>query len=164
MLGIREGLGNGGVSSLDAVKVPLPSGAISVNAGVHATCAVLLDSSLWCWGREAEPTPTMREPFSKDVADVCVGQNFGCALRTDGSVWCWGQNFFGELGDSGPASTGRPVTGLTGRVRDIECGTFHVCAVLEDGTLSCWGDNRPGGADYGTPATITVPTPPACSR
>jgi alpha-tubulin suppressor-like RCC1 family protein len=162
--GDGDGLGTVSVGSPTAVKVPLPMGVMRASAGVHETCAVLADGSLWCWGRPLDQMPQVRQPFTSAVKDVCVGQNFGCALRTDGSVWCWGQNDSGELGDSGPASTGRRVTALAGRALQIDCAVFHACAVLEDGTVSCWGDNTYASAGTGPPSRTAAPAPVSCPR
>jgi alpha-tubulin suppressor-like RCC1 family protein len=64
-------------------------------------CAVAIDGSVSCWGRNLggelgvgddlpHPVPT-KLPGLYGVARAVLGQTFGCGLEHDGALWCWGE-------------------------------------------------------------------------
>jgi alpha-tubulin suppressor-like RCC1 family protein len=140
-----------------------------VSLGNHFGCAVLLDRTVWCWGRNDEaqlgypttdlcpeelPNGQTRSiachtfPFQvvgldRSVA-VVTGGAFACALRDDGTVRCWGGNGAGQLGNglTLPSASPAVVRGLSG-VTAIAAGARHACAVV-DGRVHCWGANDRG--------------------
>ena len=84
-------------------------GAQKLSAAESATCALMADASLRCWGdnsdaergRGAQSTQELAGPV-KDlapVADVAVGADHVCVLAKDGTPWCWGSNHDGQIGD-----------------------------------------------------------------
>ena len=141
--------------------------AIYVGSGRHHSCAILMDGSVWCWGRNdrgqvGDGTITTNPiPVAVRVVDslgnpvtgfvqVVGGWSHTCALRWDGTVWCWGRS--GRLGYNEATDTpyvNQPVqisgTGetLTGVVQ-ITAGADHTCALRWDGTVWCWGINGNG--------------------
>jgi Ca2+-binding RTX toxin-like protein len=96
--------------SLPAVDLGTGRTATTIGAHLYATCAVLDDGTLECWGDN-----TYGELGQGDTAD-----------RGDAS---------GEMGDALP-----PIALGSGRtVSVIALGDHHVCAGLDDGTVKCWG-------------------------
>jgi alpha-tubulin suppressor-like RCC1 family protein len=87
----------------------LPAGVARLSSAESATCALLVDATLRCWGdnsdgelgRGAETTQELAGPVSGvgTVADVAVGADHVCALGRDGAVYCWGANRDGQIGD-----------------------------------------------------------------
>ena len=126
-------LGNGTTSvgpTSTPVTAAIPStvDAIEVSAGGNGssdhTCALLNDTSPWCWGNnllgqtgEAFATVTLTPtavPLTS--AQTTTGQQHSCALLTDSSVWCWGDGASGQIGvvstDTSVNHTPRQVTGI----------------------------------------------------
>jgi alpha-tubulin suppressor-like RCC1 family protein len=140
------------------------------------TCAVRVDGTVWCWGRNQEGQlgigsrgPNVYHPVQ--VADiggavaVAAGIYHTCALLANGTVQCWGDNFFGELGNGTMTSSNLPVptvplSATPGVVAvDISAGGTSTCARLSDGSVSCWGTNGTGNFGNGTFNNSSVPVP-----
>ncbi len=147
----------------------------SVSVGNTHSCAVLVDSTVSCWGRNGSGelgrgTTSLSEAPGlvsgiTDAVEVAVGQFVTCVRHATGSVSCWGSDGYEMLGDgvAGTASTTspNPVVGITDAV-GITVGIRHACAVRATGTVSCWGWNSSDqlGRDIGTvedPTPTTVP-------
>jgi alpha-tubulin suppressor-like RCC1 family protein len=69
-----------------------------------ASCALLMDSTVECWGFNSVDSSSNDAPYAvaglSGVTAVSSGNaEFACALRTGGSVECWGKNDTGELGN-----------------------------------------------------------------
>lgn len=110
------------------------TGVSALAAGYAHTCALLLDTTVRCWGaNEAIPD----------------GGPFGPPPRTGGQV-----------GDGTTAVRPAPVPVVAGpgtsapltNVTSISAGGDYTCAVLADSTISCWG-NAPQGAGL-VPVTV----------
>jgi hypothetical protein len=132
-----------------------------VVAGPYATCAILDNNSLKCWG-QLLPVGVSRTATGDNIPVVNfgsgryatqVGVNFqqpgagsnACALLIDGSIKCWNQS--STMGDSLPAIP------LGRTARQLAMGGNHQCALLDDGSLKCWGDNRRGQLGLGSTAS-----------
>ncbi len=104
-------LGNGETARhLTPVASLLPLPAKSLSCRDLATCATLLDDTLWCFGREnnspygeelcfgsgCNTTPT--EIPIGPVSDVMSGNDHICVSKADEAVWCWGKNTSGQAG------------------------------------------------------------------
>jgi alpha-tubulin suppressor-like RCC1 family protein len=153
-------LGNGesvGSSYLPSqVLPPMLSDVSFVSLGGEHSCAVKIDGSLWCWGRNnygqlGDGTYTNRNtPFqiiSSGVSSVALGGDHTCAVKTDGSLWCWGRNNYGQLGDGTYTNRNTPVQIMSSGVSSVALGFYHTCAVKTDGSLWCWGWNYYGQVD-----------------
>ncbi len=159
------------------VRADLPAGAtaVALSAGGATTCAVLNDTSAWCWGAdfngqlgnspqfESRPLP---QPVTllRDVSAISTSSSetgdHTCAVWSGGSVACWGQDDRGQLGDDAvlggsPVPVGVALPG--GRTaRAIAVGGSHTCATLDDGSLACWGFDATGQLGNG-PDAANVP-------
>jgi alpha-tubulin suppressor-like RCC1 family protein len=122
-----------------------------ISAGARHTCALALDSRIYCWGdnlRGALGDPTVRQSFvpgtiasSALFMDVAAGGLHSCGLRTDGAILCWGANEFLQLGTSGVGSgSAIPVaTATLLRFASVSAGEQRTCARTADGASYCWG-------------------------
>ena len=148
--------------------------ALSTGVGRDATCAILEDGTVKCWGRNAHglvkdagevyhhsqgveipysstPVPV---PGINTAVQVEIGRNTACILLEDGTIRCLGRNYYGYLWPSSGneanrfspfASTPVQVPGITG-VAQISIGGYRICVLLNNGTIKCWGNaNYKGG-------------------
>lgn len=135
----------------------LPRPATALGLGYDASCVVLDDGSVWCWGRGGEGgigapgmlrslTPLRVQGLSGAAVSVTAGGTHFCAALASGALACWGENFRGQLGVSGntPRGAATPVTDLAGEVAEVVTGQYHTCVRRRDGTVSCWGQNAFG--------------------
>ena len=93
-----------------AVALPAGRTAISIDAGIDHTCAILDDSSAVCWGLNeqgqlGDGTTTnstipvnVSMPPGLGVAEISAGLKHTCAVATNASVYCWGHHEEGALG------------------------------------------------------------------
>jgi hypothetical protein len=111
----------------------------------HASCALMSDESVRCWGlgdqnqlgdglKRDSPVPI--DPKLRGVKDLVASRAFVCALLDDRSVACWGGIGFGAA-----AQTPKPagVSGVTKAQRIFAVGGA-ACAAIDGGALVCWGD------------------------
>ena len=127
--------------------------------GVHHSCAIHNEGSLWCWGRNTagqlglgdetdrlEPTRV----FEEGVIAVSAGTSHTCAVTESGDVLCWGQHLAG-LGDGFTQLSSSPITvaGLPAPAMDVAVGESHSCVLLRDGAVMCWGSNASGQLGIG---------------
>ena len=91
------------------VMVKLPDGAkaTDVDAGVWHTCAVLENSSVYCWGwnKHKQVSGSGWEIHipqyvneTNSVVNVVAAETHTCALAENGTISCWGENSNGQLG------------------------------------------------------------------
>jgi alpha-tubulin suppressor-like RCC1 family protein len=129
----------------------------SVSLGVHHTCGIRDDDSLWCWGEGAygalaDPNlPASQHQLRPNRSRgawtaVAVGALHTCAISTERRVRCWGYNASGELGDGTTSSSalGVDVGGTADDWLELVAGAEHMCGRRENAGLYCWGDNRHG--------------------
>ena len=145
---------------------------VRVGAGQAHTCALRIDGSLWCWGRnnsgecgspsappgDQRAIPT-RVGTDVDWVRVVPAQNATCALRSDDSLWCWGNNEFGNLGFPPPTGTTTPLrVGGPASWSALADETFHGAAIQRDGTLWTWGRNVEGQLGLGDTTDRSIPS------
>jgi alpha-tubulin suppressor-like RCC1 family protein len=164
------GCTNSGTPDRSDLTVMIPSGAVSVGAGLDAQCALMADGTVRCWGfnlygqlgdgtTTSSLTPVTVAGIT-DAVELSVGGRFACARLMGGTVRCWGYNAYGQLGDGTLLNRTSPVTvsGLTG-VDLLARGQFaeHMCARRTDGTVWCWGYNWNRQLGDGSSTTRTRP-------
>jgi alpha-tubulin suppressor-like RCC1 family protein len=165
--------GPGGVGYLTGVH--------SVEPGSQHTCAILDDTTVWCWGsnfngelgngnstgRSETPVQVLGENgvgVMTDATKIIAGRYSSCAVKANLTVSCWGLNDYGQLGNGSMTSSATPVkvvgpggVGILSGVVDIAGDLLHICAVKDTGTVWCWGYNQSGQLGDGTLLDSTVP-------
>jgi alpha-tubulin suppressor-like RCC1 family protein len=164
-------LGGGDMYSPSAapspVKVPLAS-ARHIAAGASGACAVLEDTSVWCWGLQSEDGfgpafwaspqamqtitgPTTTAPLTGAVG-VAAGEAHACAWKKDGTVWCWGNDNFGESGDPSLTTVAYAATQVAG-IDDavhVVASVASTCVLRRSGDVMCFGTDADGELGNGT--------------
>ena len=156
-IGENPGVAIGGDGNLlDATEVPvqvsLPATALGVDVsdGSSASCALLADSSVRCWGwtgllgHESGKRSKLPVKVAKlnQATGVSLGHGHACAIQSDGSAWCWGSNYCGVLGGAGTGNLAEPTPRTVRDLKQatsIDAGEDHSCAVTADGAVRCWG-------------------------
>ena len=77
-----------------------------VDASGYHTCAIKMDGSLWCWGRNnskqcATSGDTVPEPVKVGVRGwlhVSAGNEHTCGINDENKALCWGDNYQGQIG------------------------------------------------------------------
>lgn len=141
-------------STPQAVK-NLPGRTVSVAIMRTATCALIEDGTVSCWGgstnsllgrADASGINLAPAPVTglANVRKIAGSAGHVCALKGDGTVACWGTNTSGQLGNGTFVNSSVPVkvTGLSIPVVDIAVTATSSCAVLADGSVKCWGGNN----------------------
>ena len=137
--------------------VGLPSAVVSISAGNAHTCAVLQDSSLWCWGSNQygqlgtgttkdSLSPLRPKNLANNIVSVACGLSHTCAVDSAGAVKCWGDNVNGQCGRTGGlefSESGAAVAGLP-PVVGTSAGADFSCAWTSNGQALCWGANHAG--------------------
>jgi alpha-tubulin suppressor-like RCC1 family protein len=154
-------LGNGTVvNSPGPVVVRGLGNVIAIAAGgkfgSSHTCALLADSTVWCWGANGSgqlgtgnttpsSVPVKVTGMSEAVA-IAVGESHSCALTAVGAAFCWGSD--------GVTANLVPVIAGVVDVTAIAGGNRHSCELRADATAWCWGTNFRGN---GSPTSTSTP-------
>jgi alpha-tubulin suppressor-like RCC1 family protein len=150
-----------------------------VDAGMHHTCGVAADSTVYCWGLNdrgqlgndtgfigtspcssaCSLTPT-RVSGGRKFVTVRAGGHHTCALSAEGEAYCWGDNGYGQaLGDGSSAVlyTSLPVGVAGGHTfSTLSAGANHTCGIATDGNAYCWGWNQDGQLGDSSTATLRL--------
>ncbi|MEQ8566341.1 MAG: hypothetical protein RMA76_15595 [Deltaproteobacteria bacterium] len=133
----------------------------AVAAGRRHTCAILDDTTVWCWGNNAagqlalelrterSTTPqrvdiTFDAPLDRAVAIRAAGDQT-CVRRDDDTVVCWGAaSTFCDPDGGGITVAPRSVGWFGPYARAVGVGDGHVCALRRDRLVQCIGANLGG--------------------
>jgi alpha-tubulin suppressor-like RCC1 family protein len=144
-----------------------------------ASCALLADASIWCWGgndqgelgdgsfeqryEPVEVSPSLR------FGALAGGATHACAFTLEHRLLCWGTDVYGQLGNGEIPKTKRPffptpqaVSYEFSELRSLDLGTEETLAVDGNGELYAWGDQRwglRGVAPAPNPKPHRVPLP-----
>lgn len=137
-------LGDGGVVDESPVPLLVPNvtNAIAIGAGGHASCALLSNHTIKCWGflggGRAEPSPVLIEGLS-NVASLAVGGPTSCAVLDDGSAYCWGVlSPTDSIVSIAPIKVSRDEGPA---VRSVFAGYGRIWAILADDTVHVLADS-----------------------
>jgi len=148
-----------------------------LSAGRRASCVLLLDGSVWCWGQQVDgetgqvsalltPVPQKVAGLPTIVAVHSASSN-SCAIDTNGDVWCWGDNRAGQLAQTigtepecgGNCNhTPQKVT-LPEKTAQITGSNETMCVRTVPGNVYCWGRNEANILGQGTDPMATHATP-----
>jgi alpha-tubulin suppressor-like RCC1 family protein len=156
----------------EATPVALGAGAKAISAGFFHTCALLVDSTVKCWGVNGYGQLGMGDntartaPAATPVAlgagakAIASGHSHTCVVLDDNTVTCWGWNEWWQLGLGDKTDRNEPTPVLPGQTaKAISAGLLHTCAILTDDTIKCWGVNGRGQLGVGDNDNRTAPGP-----
>jgi len=164
--------------ALPAVDLGTGRTATAITAAGNATCAILDDGTVKCWGvnvagllglgdtdfRGDEPGEMGDALPAVDLGTgrtaVHLGATYGsvCAGLDDDTLKCWGNASSGQLGLGDEESRGDqpgemgdalPVVDVGGVVKTVTGRGSFFCARLADDTVKCWGANQTGQLGLG---------------
>ena len=79
------------------------AGVRAISAGLEASCALMGDGTVECWGYELGSVRLAASPVAVSglagVQAIAVGGDHACALASGGGVECWGANGADQLGN-----------------------------------------------------------------
>ena len=138
-----------------AEPVGLPDGltVTDVAVGYQVACAVLSDTTVWCWGQaydgvlgngslgDASWSQAVKVTGLSGVADVEATGNTMCARTSVGEVYCWGsgQNGATGAGSDAPRPTPVQVDEVDGVQTLVGSPVGGFCAIDTSESVSCWG-------------------------
>jgi alpha-tubulin suppressor-like RCC1 family protein len=131
-LGVGDNVNRGGApgqmgDNLPAVNLGTGKTAVKVAVGGWASCALLNDGSVKCWGANSWGQLGLGLPQTADLGDGP-----------------------GEMGDNLPA-----VNLGTGKIAvDLVTGVYYACVILNDDGVKCWGGNGRGELGIGSAGNI----------
>ncbi len=139
-------------------RTKLPAPAVHLATGYEATCALLADSTVWCFREDTHTTPI---EVAKDVVELEVSNlGYVCTRSSAGAVDCSdeaGTPFAPSLGFTvGPLNLGGHAALMVAPIG------FHIFALLDDGTVVGWSflDNdsvaSPGTAVPGVTSAVAI--------
>jgi hypothetical protein len=149
----RNDLGQSGEQSLDTVTTPHAvadvSDAVFVTGNVGASCALLEDRTVRCWGNfTAMDDPGDLAPRAiaglSNVVQIAMGGGNACAVTSDGSLSCWGQNRLLEFGSEAPATETPFLVELGETVSAVALANGQTCVITDSQDVACWGTQVPG--------------------
>jgi len=178
-----------GNSSTNMSRVPVAvtlSGVLagktvkSIQAGYIHTCVIASDDKAYCWGYNSRgqlgngSTATATSPVAVTMSGALTGKTVksmsskmyhSCIIASDDVTYCWGNNDYGQLGNSGGASTVTPTPistsgALSGKtLKSIETGWYTTCGLSTENLVYCWGDATDG--KLGNPSIVNpyIPNP-----
>ena len=177
---LGDGTFDGSTAPVTVIAAPNSTSPLSdvlaIAAGDLRTCALLIDTTVTCWGSsyisqfsssgpgvDPAPVPVADSAGAGVLSGVTaiavaggftqdVGGFLACALMTSQKVKCWGANDNGSLGDGTTTSspTAVDVAGLPGAATAITGG----CALLADTTVACWPQFDANGQLVKAPALV----------
>ena len=132
----------------DGGTAPASSRVLRISGLYTSTCALMMDGTVRCWGRNEfgelgdgsrsnRSLATQVKNLSR-VKDLDVGLLRACAVLEDGSLQCWGTNGTGQLhdGSNNDRTTPTVAQGIKD-VAQVTLGEQQSCVRHTDDTLEC---------------------------
>lgn len=131
--------------------------AVGISAsGNHATCALLDDATVRCWGYGVfgilgqGSSNNVNDPGSLAAVDlgtgrtataIATGDSHACAALDNGTIKCWGNNNFGQLGVGDPWNRGDGASEMGDRLPFVDLAapaapSLSVVLTAEQGVVS----------------------------
>ena len=140
--------------------IPGNSKAVALTSGLHHTCALMDNNTIYCWGYNGngqlgdgtyntihKPVISQLNPSNR-IVQISAGNEFTCALIENGSIYCWGSNnanqVEGDESDELSSSTSNPYyVNITenGNFASIDSGSQNICAITKASDIRCWGSS-----------------------
>lgn len=147
-----------------------PSRWLQVSAGYGHTCAILSDTSTFCWGWNhygqlgdgTTVTPYLLPTLVPEIngaIDIELGSEHSCVVLEGDVAECWGRNLSGMLGNGNSMDQHSPVVVGLGGIVQIALARQHTCGLHNGGTVYCWGGNYSGQLGDGTADFDSHPEP-----
>jgi alpha-tubulin suppressor-like RCC1 family protein len=160
------------------IDSPRAQDATKISAGGNHTCAILTDSTLWCWGDNdygqlglndtTDRSSPVRVGTASNWRAVSAGNNSStCAVNTLNEVFCWGFNVSGQTGvasSTNPVRIPTKVAALGTTVQSVSVGSTSACVVNTSGAVLCWGNNANGQLGNGIAIGNGTITPTAVAN
>jgi hypothetical protein len=154
----------GSIGKNEVEQVVLPGKAKSVSTSMEASCALLEDGRVLCWGSRAADGLEGRPEASVDhpalvplpypAKAVVAGSERRCALLSTGEVSCWGSTLVVErVGEYHPQAP--TVIASVDHVEAIGLGGSHLCLATPRG-VRCGGNNDQGQLGQGRRSAATA--------
>eukprot|EP00048_Salpingoeca_helianthica_P009552 m.137162 g.137162 ORF g.137162 m.137162 type:complete len:903 (+) comp14894_c0_seq12:288-2996(+) len=131
--------------------IPNINNAAVVRSGLTFSCALLVNSSLLCWGSNlygqtglnSSIATAVTTPFHalSNVTQFSLGSDHACALMSNADVRCWGRNNNGQLGNGSTVdiTTGPPSYAVATGVKQVVCSYVGSYIVKFNGDVFCSG-------------------------
>ena len=137
-----------------------------VSAGGSATCAIVANNLVKCWGLSPLTgdggTTNQSTPVATkgDIAFSSIdgGPTHFCGVGVDLAAYCWGTDALADT--SGKTVTDAQPTKLASAIQwsQVTAGFAFNCGVSADQTAFCWGSNASGQLGDRDTVTTFVPT------
>ncbi len=164
-----------------SINLGVGRSAQALSLGAYHSCALLDDSTVKCWGNNANGQLGLgdriirSQPTAEAIdlggglkaQEINSGAYHTCAVLEDGELKCWGRNRQGQLGYGdlvervSPAAT--EVAVGSRYVVHVSGGLGHTCVLMDDATVQCWGANEDGQLGYGDVLNRLAPPQQAVS-
>ena len=135
------------------------SGFVLIETGPAATCGLMHDGDLFCWGElraiaDVTSGPAFwprRVPTDLRFRQFSIGSNATCAVTFDQKAYCWGTGRKGETGSDVYFHQSSVPLAVAGNLRfkEVSVGWEHACGLTPEGVAYCWGRNFEGQLGIG---------------
>ena len=145
-------------ANLETVDLGTGRTAKAIAAAGHATCAILDNSSIKCWGKNnrgqlgqgntnslgdagsemGDNLDTVDLGSGRTATAIAGGGQHYCAILDNASIKCWGYNNEGQLGIGSTDSLGDGANEMGDNLSSIDLGTGRTAtAIAAGGSHSC---------------------------
>lgn len=153
-----------------------------ISAGEFLSCALAVDSSVYCWGigggvgatSDIRSSVPVKINLPGPAVSVSASRGFACAAGVDGKVFCWGfippDRPYTVVPVEMPGFAADPAA-------EVQAGFNFACGRTRVGNILCWGNNSlgqltgtgpasqvPQRADIFFATSLTLGNTHACAR